>query len=250
MRPLRIFAIGLAGLIFVFGIQIFFGYFLIAAALCPLLLLLVGQLYLPRSKRSIQVWLNPVVLTAQGELVPAEPGMPLGRLSGKEISYSYFKRRHDFRIVTHRFWLLAVVGLISLGTTAMVWSVKDLILRPFSFIYLLVSIWTPVVLVSLSWLRERRLLRYTGLSFGGFSVQQTHRAFFLRVNYIFIDPQGEYRGGYVDSVFCSRADNMTIIFYDEKYPEKSMPAAALTFHKLVWNEPTSLSSQNTKAQNA
>jgi hypothetical protein len=139
MRPLRIFAIGLVGLIFVFGIQIFFSYFLIAAALCPFLLLMVGQLYLPRSRRSIQVWLNPVVLTAQGELIPAEPGMPLGRLSGKEISYSYFKQRHDFRIVTHRFWLLSLVWIDLAGDDRHGMASKRSYLAPV-FIYLSSSI--------------------------------------------------------------------------------------------------------------
>lgn len=249
MRSLKIFAVGLVGLITLFAAQIFYGYFLVVAALCPLVFLIVGQFYLPRSRRSIQVWLSPVVLTVNGEPVSAVPGMPLGRLSGKEIIYRPFKQRHDFEIVPYRFWLLLVIGLISLGAATVAWWGKDFLFNRFAPIYLTASIWAPVVLASLNWVRERRMLRLTGLTIGRFSIQSCSRPPFCEVHYSFVDAVGGYRGGQVTSLFCAQEDSMTIIFYNEENPEKSIPASALTFHRLVWNEQ-SLSSQSTNTQSA
>jgi len=60
---------------------------------------------------------------------------------------------------------------------------------------------------------------------------------YQQIRYHFVDPENQYRGGWFESLICSRADDMTIIFYDEDNPDRSVPAVRLMFHKLVWKEP-------------
>jgi hypothetical protein len=58
------------------------------------------------------------------------------------------------------------------------------------------------------------------------------------VNYSFVDDQHHYRGGSVNTPFASGAnDDGTIVFYDPKNPEQSVPAAALLFHRVQWVKP-------------
>jgi len=201
---------------------------LFVMALVPLALLVFGQINLPRSRRSFRIWFDPIIIDLGDEVISLEPGTPLGRLSGREIIYSSFKQWHDFEIVTHRFWLLAAIGLLSLAS---VW----LSLRgPFDFVtgtgyyYFLVFFWTLMVTMAKRWLWERRMLRLKGVSMATFSVTGRN------IRYHFVDPDGRYRGGLFESLVCSRTDYWTIVFYDEKDPDRSVPAAGLMFHVLVW----------------
>ncbi len=212
-------------------------YLLSAMAISPLLLLAVGQVFLPRSKRSIRVWFNPIVIELGDEQVPLEPGFPLGSLSGRELVYSYFKQWHDFEIVTHRFWLLAGIGLLSLGAVWFSWQAQGSLFAGASFFYLATSIWALIVAMAMRWLWERRMLRLEGISMAPFSVAA--EGIYQQIRYHFVDLENEYRGGWFESLICSRADDLTIIFYDEDNPDRSVPASGLMFHKLVWKESPS-----------
>lgn len=234
MRPIRIFAMGVLGLAIALLFQSVAPYVLYGIAIAPLALLSIGQFYLPRSKRSIQVWFNPIVLELNGELVPLEHGFPLGRLSGKELTYGAFKQWHEFDIVPHRFWLLAVIGFLSLGAFGLLWIAHEQLLEGLSFLYLAGSIWVTIVLLAWRWVQERRSLRYEGLSIGAFSVKTNHRPPYFQIRYHFVDPEGEYRGDIFDSMYCDRKDDMTVIFYDKDNADRSIPASALVFHRLVW----------------
>lgn len=88
---------------------------LTALVLIPLVLLVAGQLYLPESKRAIQVWFDSRVLVelAEGGTVEEPLEEPM-RLSGKVIQPSHFKQWHEFEIVPCRYWLLLVLGASSL----------------------------------------------------------------------------------------------------------------------------------------
>jgi hypothetical protein len=166
MRTLKIFALGVLGLAAAFLLPFIQNYILFAMALTPLILLLVGQFYLPRSNRAIRVWFNPIVVELDGELVSVEPGTPVGRLSGRELAFSHFKQWHDFEIVTHRFWLLAGIGLLSLGAASAVWKAKDILFEGVGLFYSAGSIWLMVVWLAWRWVWERRVLRCKGLSIG------------------------------------------------------------------------------------
>jgi hypothetical protein len=115
----------MVGLILAFLIPTMYRYVLYAMAAGPLALLVLGQLILPRARRAIQVLFNPIVLELDGELISPEEGTPVGRLSGKVLNYSYFKQRHEFTIVTHRFWLLAAIGIVSLGLLRFVMTRRE-----------------------------------------------------------------------------------------------------------------------------
>lgn len=237
MRPVRIFALGIVGLVAAFLLPVVQNYLLFAMAITPLVLLVIGQFWLPRSKRTIQVWFNPIVIEYDGELISLEPGTPIGRLSGKDLAYSFFKQWHEFEIVTHRFFLLAGIGLISLGAVWLTWWVKDnFLFDGLGFLYLANSIWVVVVSLAIRWVWERRMLRLEGVSMGSFSADTFAKPPYRQVLYHFVDPEGQYRGGCLDSMYCNREDDMTIIFYDQADPEKSIPASALMFHRLVWKE--------------
>jgi hypothetical protein len=236
MRSVKIFVLGIIGLAAAFLLPAVQNYVLTAMALCPLVLLLAGQFYLPRAKRTIQVWFNPIVIEYEGELISPVEGMPLARLSGKELTFSFFKQWHDFKIITHRFWLLAGIGLSSLAAAGLAWELQDSLFGLAAFFYAMVSVWVFVILMAARWFWERRMLRLQGVSMGSFSVTENSRPPYRQVRYHFVDPEGHYRGGCFDSMFCDQADDMTIIFYDENNPDRSVPASALMFHKLVWKE--------------
>jgi hypothetical protein len=237
MRSARIFALGVIGLSAAFLIQVVQSYVLTVMALCPLVLLLFGQFYLPRSKRTIHVWFNPIVIEYEGELTSPEPGTPLGRLSGKTLFYGFFKQWHEFEIVTHRFLLLSGIGLISLGAVWLAWRIKDSLFGGVGYFYAMGFLWVFIVSLAMQWVWERRMLRVEGVSMGSFSVKGNTKPPYRQVLYHFVDPEGRYRGGCFDSMWCDQDDDMTIIFYDESNPDRSIPASALLFHKLVWKEP-------------
>jgi hypothetical protein len=249
MRSVRIFVLGVVGLVAAFLIPAIQSYLLSVMAVTPLVLLAVGQFWLPRSKRIIQVWFNPVILELDGELFSSEPGTPLGRLSGKNLKYSFFKQWHEFEIVTHRFWLLAAIGLTSLAAVWLVSLIKASLFLGFSYYYVACFTWTFVISLAMRWIFERRMLRLEGVSMGSFSAKTYTKPAYRQILYHFVDPEGHYRGGCFDSVFCDQRDNLTIIFYDENNPDRSIPASALMFHKLVWKEKET-SEERADAQNA
>ena len=150
-RSVRIFALGVIGLCAAFLIQGVQSYVLAAMALCPLVLLVVGQFYLPRSKRTIHVWFNPIVIEYEGELISPEQGMPLGRLSGKDLFYGSFRQWHEFEIVTHRFILLSGIGLISLGAVWLTWKIKDSLFGGIGYFYAMGFFWLLIVLLAMQW---------------------------------------------------------------------------------------------------
>jgi hypothetical protein len=217
-------------------------------AISPLVLLAVGQVWLPRSKRVIQVWFNPIILELDGERISPEPGTPFGRLSGNNLTYSLFKQWHEFEIVTHRFWLLAGIGLSSLTAVWLISLIKGSLFLGFGYYYVSCFTWTFVISLAMRWIFERRMLRLEGVSMGSFSARGYSKPAYRQILYHFVDPEGHYRGGCFDSVFCDQSDDMTIIFYDENNPDRSIPASALMFHKLVWKEKKT-SPERADAQN-
>ena len=237
LRSVRIVALGFVGLAAALLFEQVAVYVLTAMALAPLLLLVAGQFYLPRSKHAIQVWFNPIVIEFEGEQFSVDPGTPVGRLSGKELTYSYFKQWHEFEIMSCRHWLLGAIGVFCLGSVWLVWRAKDALFYGIGFLYLACSVWVMPFLLARRWLWERRTLRHTGLSIGSFSSQASEtQPYQKHIRYHFVDPEGEYRGGMLDSMFCDPTDDMTIVFFNEANPDLSVPASAMIFHKLVWKE--------------
>jgi hypothetical protein len=237
MRSVRILVLGVLGLAAALLFPLVQSYVLFTLAVAPLALLVFGQFYLPRSKRTIQVWFAPIV-DDDGELLTAEPGTPFLRLSGKDLTYSSFKQWHEFEIVTHRFWLLLAIGFISLIAVWLVWRAQDSFLSGATLFYFVGSVWMLVVTLAIRWGWERRMLRRDGIAMAGFSVESSTRLI-QRIRYNFVDNEGHYWGGIFDSMFCNREDDLTLVFYDEVNPEQSIPASALIFHKLLWKSKTS-----------
>lgn len=190
--------------------------------------LVVGQLFFPQSERSLRIWMNPEVIENAGELTL--------RLSGKEVSLAFFKRWYEFRIEVCNLWLLAVVGLLSLGALAGVSTMHDLPMPGYSYVYFGGSAWFLVCYLAWRWMWERRAMSESGISLGSFRVARAEKPFMKRVIYHFNDEQGSYRGGSFRSLFCDTRDDLTIVFYKESDPEISVPASAMMFHKLKWAE--------------
>ena len=238
MRPLKIFGLGIVGLAAAFLIPLILDYLVLAFAACPLALLVLGQIYLPRSKRSIQVWFNPILIESQGELFYLEePGDPVGRLNGRELKYSFFKQWHEFEIVTHRFFLLGGIGLSALAALWLTSRVlNDVLFHGMSLIFASTSLWIIIISAAMQWVWERRMLRLEGLSIGSFFVSANARRPYKQVHYFFVDHEDNHQGGCFDSMACDQSDDMTIVFYDQADPKRSIPASALLFHKLVWKE--------------
>src|SRR5262249_18631911 len=158
-------------------------------------------------RRSIQVWFDPIALEINGEIIDLAPGTPCGRLSGKAIVYSFFKQSHDFEIVTHRFFLLAVIGLLSFGEVWFARWALDNQFEAVGAIYTIGIVWFFTMSLAMRWVWERRMLRMHGISIGSLSVNNG------QLRYHFVDPHGEYRGAMCNSVFSDRSDDMTLVFY-------------------------------------
>src|SRR5262245_35868517 len=193
---------------------------LVAMSVIPLLLLIIGQFILPRSRRSIRVWFNPIVLEIGDELIPLfDEGAPMGRLSGRDLIYSSFKQWHDFEIVAHRFWLVAAIGLLSLGA---IWASLQKhvgVSGTVSLFYYSAIGWSILTAISKRWVWERRMLRLNGIAMAPFSVRAEGR--YKQIRYHFVDPEDVHRGGWFESMICNRSDDMTIIFYDQDNPDRS-----------------------------
>jgi hypothetical protein len=244
MRNLQIMGMGILGLIAAFWLAVYPVEGLTMVALVPFALIAAGQLYLPRSKRAIQVWFDPKILIelAEGETIelPLEQHM---RLSGIDVQPSHFKQWHEFEVVTYRYWLLLALGLASLAGVV---AIHRLGTRDFGFngigpLYWGALFWVACVSTAWRWLRERRTLRMSGLALGSFSVSRGHHPAMRHIRYHFIDHEGEYRGGSFDSMFCDQSDDFTLIFYDEDDPDVSVPASAMVFHRINWKNTRSRS---------
>ena len=173
MRPVGILA--LAGLVLSLALLIppAQKQILVAMSAIPLLLLLIGQLILPRSRRSIRVWFNPIVLEIGDELVPLfDEGAPMSRLSGRDLTYSSFQQWHDFEIVPHRFWLLAAIGLLS---PVAIWASLQKqvgVSGTVSLFYYSAIRWSILTAISKRWVWERHMLRLNGIALAAFSEVQ------------------------------------------------------------------------------
>jgi drug/metabolite transporter superfamily protein YnfA len=231
MRNLRIFAIGTAATVLAFTARFWAKYALFIAAGLPLAFLVYGQLLVPQSKRSLRLWMNPEVVKDLGKLNL--------RLSGKDITLAFFKRWYEFKIEVFNVWLLAAIGLVSLGALAIVSTMNDLPMPGFSYVYFGGSAWLVVCYLAWRWILERRAMRKSGISLGSFRVTRLEKPFMKRVVYHFNDEQGGYHGGSFRTLFCDTLDDLTIVFYDESDPEISVPASAMMFHKLKWSETQS-----------
>jgi hypothetical protein len=230
MRSLRIFAVGVIGLVLTFLFVAYGSYVVLGMALLPLVLLAVGQLLLLQRRRTIQVWFDPNALELDDELISIQPGTPCGRLSGKDLAYSFFRQSHDFEIVTHRFFLLAAIGLLSLAEAWFAsWALENQF-EAVGSLYTIGVVWFFTMSLAMRWVWERRMLRMQGISIGSLSVNNG------QLRYHFVDPHGEYRGATCNSVFSDRSDDMTLIFYDQDNPDRSVAASGLVFHKLIWKE--------------
>jgi hypothetical protein len=219
--------VGVAVLVAVLFLQSWMKWVALAAAALPLALLAVGQFFLPRSGQKIRLWMNPDVLENLGDVTL--------RLSGKEVSLGFFKRWYEFKIETFNVWLLAILGLASLGAIAGVWTTQELPM-PAYYLYYGGSAWLLVCYLAWRWLWERRVMRKSGFALGSFRVASTEGPLMRRVIYHFVDEKGEYRGGSLKTLFCDTQDELTVIFYDEDDPEISIPASAMMFHRLRWSE--------------
>jgi hypothetical protein len=248
MRSVGILVLGVVALTLAVVVPPAQPYILAAMAVIPLGVLAVGQVILPRSKRSIRVWFNPIFVEMDDDLIPLSQGTAIGRLSGRNLAHSYFKQWHDFEIIAHRFWLLAGIGLISLAGIWMSWRVEANFATDAGFYYFTFFSWVTLVGMAKRWAWERRMLRLEGVSIATFSVTANH--WYQQIRYHFVDREGTHRGGWFESMVCDKADDLTIVFYDEENPDRSIPASALLFHKLVWKEPQPLASRNVDSANA
>jgi hypothetical protein len=248
MRPLQIMGSGIIGLVVVFWLTLHPVQALTAVALMPFLLLAIGQFYLPNSKRAIQVWFDPKILVQLfGDDHIELPVEQRVHLSGRILSPSYFKQWHEFQIVSCRYWLLLILGAASLGGAGAIQSMKDFPIDAFSGLYWGAWLWAPCVLTAWRWLWERRTLRMSGIAVGSFEIRGSHLPPMRQIRYHFVDLQGEYHGGCLDSLFCDQSDDLTLVFYNEEDPNQNVPASAMIFHKLLWMEasPTSARSAGT-----
>jgi hypothetical protein len=229
VRTARIFLIGTAGLCAAVLLRFWLQWAVLAFTALPLAFIVVGQFYLPHSKQSIRVWMNPDLLEHMDALSL--------RLSGKEISLGFFKRWYEFEIEVHNRWLLAILAFASLGEMALIWKTNELPM-PNAYWGCGVPSWSLVCYLAWRWLWERRAMSKSGFALGDFRIAGMAGRFLKRVVYHFVNSHGEYHGGSFRTLFCDTSDDLTVIFYNEAKPEISVPASAMMFHRLNWTRPS------------
>ena len=94
------------------------------------------------------------------------------------------------------------------------------------------------------------MLRLEGLSIASFRISGYSKPFYAQMRYHFVDPEGHYRGGSVDTLALPLKDDMTIVFYDEMNPDRNIPASALIFHKLLWKKQSPPVEEQTASERA
>lgn len=245
MRALRILLLGIVGLVLTFLVQVYIVGLVVGIVLLPFLFLIVGLLILPRSRRAVRVCLEPIVIEPDDVCasMDAEAREQLdkvlnapARLNGKTIKRSYFKQWLEFRVEPYHFLLLFAVGAISLGMAVLVLAVKDTLFGGVDRIYLGLTFWCMALYLSQRWLWERRILRAHGVALGYFSVAGHRNLGMKQVRYNFFDHEHERRGGIFSSLFVDTDDDLTLIFFNEINPDQSVPASAMIFHRIAWNE--------------
>lgn len=245
MRALRILLFGIIGLILAFALPFYMVGFLVGVALLPFWLLVIGQIILPKSRRAIQVRIEPIVLKFENvpSSLDAEAREELGkilnapaRLSGRSIARSHFTRWLEFQVQPTHFFLLLLVGLVSLGMAVLIFNLKDAWLNGVNVLFLLFGLWSLALYLGWRWLWERRMLRRNGVSLGRFYISGSTRRGMRQVNYDFFDHEHERRGGACDSLFVDGEDDLTLVFFNEADPDQSVPASAMIFHKIAWTE--------------
>ena len=156
------------------------------------------------------------------------------KLSGKFVLPTYFKQWHEFTIVPHHFLLLMGIGVTSLIAAASIWQAREVLLAHLVIVRWLFAVWLFFLYLAWRWFWERWILRKEGVGIGTFSVSRSRQPLMLEVRYNFKDSNDEHYGGHAGSLFCDRTDDLTIVFYDQGDPAQSVPAAAMIFHKLIW----------------
>jgi hypothetical protein len=237
MRTARILLIGTAALIAALMVDFWAKWAALAIASLPLAFIIVGQFFLPRSRQSIRLWLNPELLKDFEELSL--------QLSGRKVTLDFFKRWHAFEIELHNLWLLMILALVSLGAMGIVWTLHELPI-PSAYWYYGGSVWLLACSLAWRWLWERKVMRKSGVALGSFHVASVEGPLLKRVIYHFIDHDGGYRGGSLRTLFCNTDDDLTVIFYEEENPDHSVPASAMMFHRLNWSAPIGLRSTTSR----
>ena len=244
MRALRILSFGILGLTLAFLLQFYILGFLVGIALLPFGLLVIGQISLPKSRRAIQVRLEPLVLRFEnvpdlddGKKEELENALNAPtRLSGRSIMRSHFSRWHEFQVHPNHFLLLFLVGLVSLAMALLILVLKDALMDGVNTIFALAGLWSSALFLAWRWMWERRMLRRNGVSLGRLRVSDGWYKGMKHVTYDFLDHEHERRGGACDSLFVDREDDLTLVFFNEANPDQSVPASAMIFHKIAWTE--------------
>jgi hypothetical protein len=91
--------VGVAGLVLVFLAINYLYWILLAFAILPILLLVAGQLVIPTGRHQFQVWLD----NSSFEGIEEIPS----RICGNEITFGFFKKWHEFEVVTKNLIFLA-----------------------------------------------------------------------------------------------------------------------------------------------
>jgi hypothetical protein len=141
------------------------------------------------------------------------------RVSGKELTFGFFKRWHEFEVEPANLWLLAIVA----GVPAAALYFRDLF---FSFarnymhlLFAFSSTWLFLVYLAWRWLWERMVVRRSTCALGPYWVHDGEGRWGMSsISYDFVDPQGEYHGGIFETFIITKEDHLSVVFFDPSDP--------------------------------
>ena len=230
MYALRIIGFGLVGLIVWFSMSLqpqkTITFFLVV----PPLLVILGQLWIPKRKHAIQVWIDPKV-----EQDADDPAML--RVSGKLLTFGFFKKWHEFEVEPANVWLLVIV--VGIPTTVLYFRewFFDFARNYMQLLFMISSMWLFLLYLSWRWFWERKVVRRSICALGPYWIYPgAGRWGMSSISYSFVDPQGEYHGGTFETFALDRDDHLSVVFFDPTDPSKSVPAAGMIFHTVRWKD--------------
>jgi hypothetical protein len=241
-------SIGILGLFAVVGLVLFPQVASAAMFGSTLILILAGFAVLPSSKSSFHVSV-PLSRASESRDTTAD-GV---RFWGQLFVPAGFNRRLSFEIETSSWTTLWVVAALSVAALLAFASSSVPMLLPLSpdyekypALYFAMYLALVPLGIGIAWFGERLFLRSAIAAFG--TVQVIQRRRFARwVQYEFKDLEEGIRGSVEPAGTISDNDQLLLLFFDPRNPDKSKPALSLSFHHVRLLASEELQQQATSA---
>jgi hypothetical protein len=205
--------------------------------------IVAGFVVFPRLGMEVPLVLNP--------LAPSEPFADEQHarnyknsitLNGESLPISPFPKRMTLSIALKNAFVLAGMGVGSTVYTILYLMAGKAFLHTTAFgsslfymEYVIGYITILMLLLSTTWLKERRILSRANIAIGTRSDVTGMGARLRTIQYQFRDARAGYRGGYSADFEKYAQDHLALVLYDSRHPDRSKPSCGFFFHRIEMN---------------